>query len=129
MLFESKEEQDLYVAQTIKNLVCDEVAFNTSKRAPIHSWHEFYGLFEEEKQEAQEEMSSYLEHVNRVFTLARMDAPREAFEERAVIAITQGWELMHEVVHMQAVLMKAYKQLITDKNELDKVKDTCHRPK
>lgn len=52
MVFGTKEEQDLYVSQTIKNLVHDEVVFNVSNRAMFVDWHHFKGVFDEEHEEA-----------------------------------------------------------------------------
>lgn len=115
MLFDTKEKQDIYVAQTIKNLVCDEVAFNTSKRAQFVDWHHFKGVFDEEHEEAIEALDDYQNCIKDIWKLTRLDADTEAFEERAKIALEQGYELIHETVHMQAVLLKAYNQLIKEK--------------
>lgn len=115
MVFGTKEEQDLYVSQTIKNLVYDEVVFNVSNRAMFVDWHHFKGVFDEEHEEALEALCDYQECIKAIWKLARLDADTEAFKERVKIALEQGYELIHETVHMQAVLLKAYHQLVKEK--------------
>lgn len=47
--------------------------------------------------------------------LSMLGAEYIARKERVKIALEQGYELIHETVHMQAVLLKAYQQLVKEK--------------
>lgn len=57
MVFGTKEEQDLYVSQIIKNLICDQTAFNIDKREAFHSWHEVLDTYTKKSR-------SYMQRLN-----------------------------------------------------------------
>ena len=121
MLFDTKEEQDLYVIQTIKNLICDQTAFNIAERDKFHSWHEVFGYMHEEIKELDAERdqlrSDYVEYES----LMMQDADTQHMLKALDDIVKTSIQVVQETLHVAAVALKGREQL--------KEKGTCHRPR
>lgn len=109
--FDDKEIHDLHIHSMIKALVDIETSYNMKHRNHFADWHHFKGIFDEEHEETVEELQYYDYCIKKMWSMIRRDATGEEFKDRVEVALKQGWQLLHEVVQMQAVLLKAHKQL------------------
>lgn len=121
MVFGTKEEQDLYVSQIIKNLICDQTAFNIDKREAFHSWHEVFGYIHEEIKELYAEIEQLKSDYEEYESLMMMDAETQHMVRALSDFVETSSNIMQEACHVGAVALKGIEQL--------KEKGTCYRPR
>lgn len=123
MFLGTKEEQDLYVTQTIKNLICEQTTFNISEREGFHSWHEVFGYMHEEVKElaaAHDQLKSdYVEYE----ALMMQDADEKHMIKALDDIVKTSIHIMKETLDIASVSMKGIHQIPKQLKE----KGTCHR--
>lgn len=110
MVIGSKEVKDLYIDQMIKNLVCDETAYNLTNMPAISTWGDAYALLKEELEETEEALNDTKDQLEKVWKLIRANN-HEELETRVKILINQSLEVIHEAIHVAAVGKKVIYQL------------------
>lgn len=111
MVFEKKEDQDMHIKLMIKNNIADELAFNLSKRSEFHSHHEFVGFLQEELDEVVEALNDFNEEMEKIWNMIKKDEVNEKIIERMRVAGHLAEELIHESIHVAAVVNKGVTQL------------------
>lgn len=107
----TKEEHDGHISQMIKNLTCDEAAFNIDNKPSFHSNHEVYGVLLEEYEEVEEAMEKLRDDLAKLWNQTRHDAPVEGMIERLRVLMLSGEDVIHEAIQVNAVAQKAVEQL------------------
>lgn len=120
MLYKSKEEHDLYIVQMLKNVTCDEVAFNIDTKEPIVNIETAYTLLREELTETKEALKFNFNNLEELFTLIRMNASKEDMNKHLDLIAYTALDMMQEAMHVRAVAMKAVRQI---ENKEDKVNE------
>lgn len=122
MLFDTKEKQDLYVAQTIKKLICDQATFNIDKREAFHSWHEVFGFIHEEYRELFAEVEQLKnDYAEYECLIMQRDHNNTEMINALNDFVETSKKIIEEASHVGAVALKGIEQL--------KEKGTCHRPR
>ena len=115
MLFDSKEKQDMYIAQTISNLAADEATFNMSNRNNFRDNQDVWGVQSEEVMGVAESYRT-LERLHNEFLLSVMkNDPERAKLTREKIK-KEAVHLAHEAIQVAGIQIKAQRQLEGETN-------------
>lgn len=111
MLYKSKEEQDLHVAQTISNLAHDEKTFNIDNRTTFADNHHAYSILLEELDESTEALEILKGNVDTLWKMVKGDFRQEEINKQLERIGLDCKLAAHEVIQVYAVALKALEQL------------------
>ena len=111
MLFKSKEEHDLYTAQTISNLANEEKVFAIDKYPQFHSTHEAYAVMLEELEETIEALEIVKNNIEVLWKMTRRNYPNEQVKQQLEKIAFECKQLSSESIQVYAVALKAIEQL------------------
>lgn len=111
MLKGNRDLHESYMRQMVSNVTCDEAAFNTTYKAPFHSWAEAYSFLLEEVQETEEALQVVNKELKSLWDSIRENKPSEELAARVEVLRTVALQMVHEAIHVTAVAKKATDQL------------------
>ena len=123
MLKESKEYKDFVIDSMIKNVVCDEVAFNLTDMPKFNSLADSYVALKEELQETDEELKEMFIELDQLWGMIRANSPDTEVQVKIKVMLEQSYQVIHEAVHIAAVCKKSITQLFEEGEHVRKKVD------
>lgn len=111
MIHGTKEEHDLYTAQTITNLANDEKAFAIDKYPPFHSNHEAYAVMLKELEETAEQLGEVHRQIKALWQMTKGNFPQDLVKQQLEKIAFECKQLTGESIQIYAVALKAIEQL------------------
>lgn len=105
MVFSTKESQDAYIAQTIKNIVHDQTSFNLM-RQKFTSFQGAYGYLLEEVEESEDALRKVKNELEMFWDLIKGNESNAQIALRARLLLEESIALIQESVHIAAVAKK-----------------------
>lgn len=119
VLFKSREEHEMFIIQMLKNVTCDEIAFNIDNKPGIPNVETAYTLILEELTETEEALSITKQKLQEFFTLIRLNKDTHETNKHLKLIAFTALDIMQEAMHTRAVALKAIQQLEKEKAPTD----------